>query len=758
MGLMLVHFWGTRGSIAAPGPTTVRYGGNTSCVEVRAGGTLAILDCGTGARALGAHLVAEGSPVRAHIMLSHFHWDHIQGFPFFSPVFLPGAELHIYGARGLERGLEESMAGQMQYTYFPVQMADLRSRLTFHEVDEGTFQAGQMTVRAQFLNHPCPTLGYRITVGGTSIAYLTDHEPFWPHNPDLPLSDVLVHPGDRRHAAFVAGVDLLVHDAQYTAEEYPAHRGWGHSPIEYVVDIAITAGVRRLALFHHSPDRDDAGVDQLVAQARAHAQWRGATLDIFAAAEGEEVVLPETSTPAPASPDAPLASAPPLARIALLGTQDRRRSLREALAEDGYRLTEAELDDDPSRWLADNPDLVLVALPPHVDALAAIRSTRLVLKGQPVIAVLEGAVDETTLRRVGEAAADVVVAPFGWPNLRARVRACLARLHRVEARPRQAARATAMDGLRLKERLPAAELDMVLRHGVRCGFQPGEVLFRQGDSAGGVYYLHSGLVRVYVSARDGREVTVGFLGPKDTVGEMSALDGAPRSATAVALEPVEASYVPRGTFRRSLERSPIIAVRLLRHFSRRLRYMDERLAGQEVDAPAGAVGGRVGGPQPVALHQQPRVSGRDQSPAAPSVDLESVLEMEVERARRLRYPLGLVLGQVARGKRRSARGRFLPQWPYLVHMVRETLRRTDVVVATSSAGLGVVLLGLTPENLPMVETRVREAIIRAVRESGEHRATTRVRVGGSVIYPDEGDAHRLLGRALEALSAAGETS
>src|SRR5262249_15189582 len=161
---MDVRFWGTRGSIAKPGPTTLRYGGNTSCVEVRTlDGTLIVLDCGTGAHELGVALMASGDkPIRGHLMLTHTHWDHIQGFPFFAPLFVPGNEFDIYAPGGLGQHLETTLAGQMEYNYFPVTLAQLGATIRYHELTEGSFKIGGVSVVAQYLNHPALTLGYRL--------------------------------------------------------------------------------------------------------------------------------------------------------------------------------------------------------------------------------------------------------------------------------------------------------------------------------------------------------------------------------------------------------------------------------------------------------------------------------------------------------------------------------------------------------------------------------------------------------------------
>src|SRR5438093_711058 len=302
VSFMQVRFWGTRGSIAAPGASTARYGGNTSCVEVRASdGTVIVLDCGTGARELGLHLAQTmPQPIRLHLFIGHTHWDHIQGFPFFVPAFLPGSELNIYAPLGFQRGLEEALAGQMEYSYFPVKMRDLRSRIHFTELDEGFFRVGGVLVETQFLNHTAPTIAYRMTSDGATIAYATDHEPFW----NAP-GRVSQHPGDERHIAFLKGANLVIHDAQYTDEEYRDKVGWGHSSLEYAVDVALAAGVERLVLFHHDPAHDDATMERMEAMARAHVGRRGQALEVLAAREGLELQVLGSS----AAPDMAEASA-----------------------------------------------------------------------------------------------------------------------------------------------------------------------------------------------------------------------------------------------------------------------------------------------------------------------------------------------------------------------------------------------------------------------------------------------------------------
>jgi phosphoribosyl 1,2-cyclic phosphodiesterase len=221
--VMRIRFWGTRGSLAKPGPSTIRYGGNTSCVEVRAAdGTLIILDCGTGAHDLGRSLVASGErPIRGHLLLTHTHWDHIQGFPFFAPLFIPGNEWDVYAPLGLGQRLEDTLAGQMEYEYFPVTLGQLDATIRYHELTEGTFDLGTVQVTARYLNHPGLALGYRLEAGDVTVVYATDHEPHSRHQPDVtgPATVLPVHREDQRHVEFLAGADLVIHDAQYTLED-----------------------------------------------------------------------------------------------------------------------------------------------------------------------------------------------------------------------------------------------------------------------------------------------------------------------------------------------------------------------------------------------------------------------------------------------------------------------------------------------------------------------------------------------------------
>ena len=290
---MKVTFWGTRGSIATPGIGTTTYGGNTACVEVRCGTDIFIFDAGTGLRPLGLALMKEFAerPLTIHLFISHTHWDHIQGFPFFTPAYLPTTTINIYGAPGQRRPLEKVLRGQMDSDYFPVALGDMSSTLNVHEFRGKAFRIGEATIAATYLNHPGMTLGYRVSCDGKSVVYASDNEPY---------EQTLPHLGHREEAgrdfgrkldaefvAFLAGADLYIGEAQYTDEEYPARIGWGHSSISATVEVALQAGVRALAFFHHDPLHDDLVVEAMAQTAHQLIQARGSSLQCFAAREGQ---------------------------------------------------------------------------------------------------------------------------------------------------------------------------------------------------------------------------------------------------------------------------------------------------------------------------------------------------------------------------------------------------------------------------------------------------------------------------------------
>jgi phosphoribosyl 1,2-cyclic phosphodiesterase len=306
---MNIRFWGVRGSIAAPGQTTAQFGGNTSCIEVSKGDDRLILDMGTGLRVLGLELVRQPQLPPLHILLSHTHWDHIQGLPFFIPVYSPKNEIHIYGPKLPEQTLRDVVLGQFAYAWFPVTGVELAARIHFHELQEQTFTIGPFTITSQFLNHPVLMLGYRIQCGGRSMVYTGDHEPYYDmftmsaaDAPPMPSTETtrksrqqvqkFVSDCNQRVVQFVQGVDCLVTDSQYTPEEYVAKRGWGHSSTRHALDLGVSARVHRLVLFHHDPTHGD---DKMLAIEREVAEaakgYNSVIGEVTAAREGAVISL-----------------------------------------------------------------------------------------------------------------------------------------------------------------------------------------------------------------------------------------------------------------------------------------------------------------------------------------------------------------------------------------------------------------------------------------------------------------------------------
>jgi phosphoribosyl 1,2-cyclic phosphodiesterase len=281
-----LRFWGTRGSIPSPGSATVKYGGNTPCVEVRTDTNwLVILDAGTGIRELGRSLVAtaNGSGIAADIFLTHAHWDHIQGIPFFAPIFQPGNRFTIWGQKTLETSIDRVIRDQMSPVVFPVAFEQLDATVDFCEMAEERRTGNGYDVTAFAVRHPGGALGYRFSgrsESDGSFVYISDNEL----NPSAPYGSRA--DWKERLVDFVRGATVLVHDAMYTADEYEKHRGWGHSTYEDAVELALDAGVKQLVLFHHRPERSDEDVDRYVAACQAIVAARGATLTVTAAAEG----------------------------------------------------------------------------------------------------------------------------------------------------------------------------------------------------------------------------------------------------------------------------------------------------------------------------------------------------------------------------------------------------------------------------------------------------------------------------------------
>jgi len=257
-----IHFWGVRGSIPCPGAETVRYGGNTPCIEMRVGGQRLIFDGGTGLRVLGQYLLGQ-MPVKANLLFTHSHWDHIQGFPFFVPAFIPGNRFHIYGAIAPNGStIEQRLNDQMLHPNFPVPLQIMAAQLEFHDIKIGeVLEFGDVKVNTALLNHPGESVGYRVSWNGYAAAYVTDTE----HLPDKLDDNVL----------FLAhNADVLIYDATYTDEEYHSPKsskvGWGHSTWQEAVKVAKAANAKRLVIFHHDPLHNDDFLDNVGEQVAQH--------------------------------------------------------------------------------------------------------------------------------------------------------------------------------------------------------------------------------------------------------------------------------------------------------------------------------------------------------------------------------------------------------------------------------------------------------------------------------------------------------
>ena len=279
MDVLTLRCWGTRGSIPAPGPETAGYGGNTPCLEIKCGEHRVVFDAGSGIRLLGHHLIQGSVPLHTTICLTHFHWDHIQGFPFFVPLYHPEANLRVIGPMQRNIDIKSLFAGQMGPIYFPVPFSAVAAKTSFDHLNEGSMGVGPMSVSAMRMRHPSYTVGYRIEAGNKQVCFIPDNEL---GGGDYPVGedwhDELVE--------FIRGSDLLLHDAMYTEEEYPSKVNWGHSTLDQTMNLAAEAEVTKLLYYHHAPERSDAELRELVDQARETGAKRGYDLEIDAAREG----------------------------------------------------------------------------------------------------------------------------------------------------------------------------------------------------------------------------------------------------------------------------------------------------------------------------------------------------------------------------------------------------------------------------------------------------------------------------------------
>ncbi len=473
---MRVCFWGTRGSLAKPGPNTIRYGGNTSCVELRSNsGTLLVIDCGTGAHNLGQSLLAEPEqPIRGHMLISHTHWDHIQGIPFFDPLFEPDNQWDIYAPHNLGQSVRDTLAGQMQYNYFPVTIEALGAKIAYHDLVEGTFEVGDISVKTQYLNHPALTMGYRLECDGVAVVYACDHEQFPREHSN---GSSILGAQNMRHVEFLRDADLVIHDAQYTESEYHKKAGWGHSTHEYAVEVCRAANVKQLALTHHDPLRTDDEMDEIVSRINDDLEADGAGLRVFGAAEGAEITL----QPRPGSGrrlanrwSSAVQSVVPAVteQSVLLAAADTatRESIEAAAAAENLQLaahtdTAAVLESLAS----DSPTLVIIdGRIGNDNALAIchkVKEQASEAKPQaPIVLIVD---DEKTPRQLAELCTDRIVRPFSTEYVRTRIRAWTMRSRSRWIRARhpdnEEQRLAALHALQILDTHPEERFDAIVR-------------------------------------------------------------------------------------------------------------------------------------------------------------------------------------------------------------------------------------------------------------------------------------------------------
>lgn len=438
---MRVRFWGTRGSIPKPGPTTLRYGGNTSCVEVRTDdGTLVVVDAGSGIHALGLDIMQSGAGSRpGHLLIGHTHWDHVQGFPFFAPFFVREGRWDVFAPGGRFKQLENSLAALMSYDHHPITLDSLEAQVSYHDLTEGEFEIGKIRVVTQYLHHPALTLGYRLEADGAALVYAADHEPhsLYPLRGDP--GEQPIHHEDQRHVRFLEAADLVIHDAQYTLDQFPGKLGWGHSPAERAVDYAIAAGVKRLALYHHDPESDDDTLDAIVAKSVDRASQGSHVPEVFGAAEGQWVELRAGATSFSAAAPRPSArlsgESPAAAKVLIVDDDpDMRALLRAALDSEHVQLFAASDGEEAFRIARrERPTLMLLDLNmPRIDGLDVCRGLRREqdprLRDLPILILTGTRLDEKSVSEAFVAGAtDFLVKPIKPTLLRSRVRGWLMR-------------------------------------------------------------------------------------------------------------------------------------------------------------------------------------------------------------------------------------------------------------------------------------------------------------------------------------------
>ena len=294
---MKINFWGCRGSIPVPDSRMIEYGGNTPCVEITVGKRTLILDSGTGIRKLGEKLTAQKT-LDFDLFITHSHWDHIHGQPFFVPFFIPGNSVRIHGAFDVVsgQGVEQVMGVQLQYSYFPIREAELKARIEYRNMAIGeTVQVGDAQVTSTLLNHPVIDYGYRVECNGRAVFFTGDHEPwsniYEPGDEGYPEYQAMVDENQRHMDAALHGVDVLIVDCSYTAAEYVAKKGWGHATFDYAIALARRTGVKRLVCTHHEPTRSDDELERVFGEEVARARLVPGDPEVMLAREGLELTI-----------------------------------------------------------------------------------------------------------------------------------------------------------------------------------------------------------------------------------------------------------------------------------------------------------------------------------------------------------------------------------------------------------------------------------------------------------------------------------
>ena len=278
---MKLRFWGTRGSIPSPGPDTVKYGGNTTCVELRLNdGTLVVFDAGTGIRNLGLEIAKKEHNQKINLFLSHSHWDHIQGFPFFTPANQRNTEINIFGCPPTYNKLREILTNQMESKYFPVNFDELKAQISFRAITNGQYPIGNATFSFIENNHPGTAYGFKVKENDRYLVFITDNE-LEPPNSSVNKWEAFV--------SFCKEADILIHDAQFLDSELKNNSGWGHSAYEQALKLGLAARVKKLIFFHHDPDRKDHEIDRIIREVQIRLQTIPCKMVVIAASEGQEI-------------------------------------------------------------------------------------------------------------------------------------------------------------------------------------------------------------------------------------------------------------------------------------------------------------------------------------------------------------------------------------------------------------------------------------------------------------------------------------